>query len=275
MHEIDRGVGFQQVAPGALAGMRLAGDEQHAQLVAHAVDRDDRAVVDRRQFAFHRRGFDLDDIGAGMRDRDLHAHILSRRDVAAVDLLAVAAHGDAHRTARGALILDAEGDHLRLPDNAEARRRGQHHAAVALVGLSGDQRMNRRGEAERGGVGRHVMHAAVGDEEGAGDAVRRHVGEDGAERIEQARAVGLAVGLAGFGDAHFEAGNAAEPLGQRDARVLGLLGALAEILARALVDDDGGDRRDRIAVLAGEGRIGEREHEQSQRERADHRAAAA
>ena len=67
----------------------------------------------------------------------------------------------------------------------------------------------------------------------------------------------------------------AEPLGQRDARVLGLFGALAEILARALVNDDGRDRRDRIAVLAGEGGIGEREHEQSQRQRADRRAAAA
>ena len=48
VHEIDRGVRLEQVAPGALAGMRLAGDQQHAQLVAHAVDRDHGAVVDRR-----------------------------------------------------------------------------------------------------------------------------------------------------------------------------------------------------------------------------------
>ena len=47
MDEVDGGVGLEQVAPGALAGMRLAGDQQHAQLVAHAVDRDDGAVVDR------------------------------------------------------------------------------------------------------------------------------------------------------------------------------------------------------------------------------------
>jgi hypothetical protein len=49
MHEIDRRVGFQQVAPGALAGMRLARDQQHAQPVAHAVDDDHRAVVVQRQ----------------------------------------------------------------------------------------------------------------------------------------------------------------------------------------------------------------------------------
>jgi len=41
----------------------------------------------------------------------------------------------------------------------------------------------RRREAERADVGRHVVHAAVGDHEGAGDALGRHVGEPGAERM--------------------------------------------------------------------------------------------
>ena len=99
-------------------------------------------------------------------------------------------------------------DGLRLADDAEARRRDQHDAAVALVRPAGDQRMHRRREAERGGLGRHVVHAAVGDEDRAGDAVGRHVGERRAERREQARAVGLAVGLAGLDDAHFEARDA-------------------------------------------------------------------
>jgi hypothetical protein len=34
VHQIDRGVGLEQVAPGALAGVRLAGDQQHAQRCA-------------------------------------------------------------------------------------------------------------------------------------------------------------------------------------------------------------------------------------------------
>ena len=37
MYEIDRGVGFQHIAPRAFAGMRLARDEQHAQILADAL----------------------------------------------------------------------------------------------------------------------------------------------------------------------------------------------------------------------------------------------
>ena len=66
-----------------------------------------------------------------------------------------------------------------------------------------------------------------------------------------------------------------EPLDHRGARRFGLLRAVAEILARALVDDDDGDRSERIAVLAGQRRIGERQHDQRQRQRADRGAAAA
>src|SRR5216110_3441020 len=44
---------------GALARMRLARDQQHAQLVAHAVDRHHGAIVDGGEFAaVHGRGFD-------------------------------------------------------------------------------------------------------------------------------------------------------------------------------------------------------------------------
>jgi hypothetical protein len=62
MHEIDIGVGLEQVAPSALARMRFAGDEQHAQLVAHAVDRDHGAVVDGGELVLERRRLDLDDV---------------------------------------------------------------------------------------------------------------------------------------------------------------------------------------------------------------------
>ena len=45
MDEIDRRIGFEDVAPDPLAGMRLARHQQHPQPVAHAVDDDNRAVV--------------------------------------------------------------------------------------------------------------------------------------------------------------------------------------------------------------------------------------
>ena len=50
------------------------------------------------------------------------------------------------------------------------------------------------------------------------------------------------------------------------ARGFGLLGAVVEFLARALVDDDDRDRGQRIAVLAGDRGIGERQHEQRDRD---------
>ena len=145
--------------------------------------------------------------------------------------------------------------------------------AVALVLLPGDQRMHRRLEAERGGVGRNVVDAAVGDQERAGDAVDRHVRQRRGQRAEQLGAVGLAVGLSGIDDADFEALDLLQAVDQRFLRLRGLACAVAEILARALVDDDGGDRGQRLAVLAGEGGIGERQQDQRQRGDA-HRGAA-
>ena len=38
MDEVDRGIGLEHVAPGPLAGMRLARHEQHAHVLAHALD---------------------------------------------------------------------------------------------------------------------------------------------------------------------------------------------------------------------------------------------
>ena len=84
----------------------------------------------------------------------------------------------------GALILDAVGDGLRLPDDAETRRGDQRDAAVTLVLAAGDERVNGRGETERAGVGRYVVDPPVGDHDRTGDAIGRHVGECRTERGE-------------------------------------------------------------------------------------------
>ena len=90
---------------------------------------------------------------------------------------------------------------------------------------------------------------------------------------EQLGAVGLAVGLAGLDDADFKSLDLLQAVDQRFARLRGLVGAVAEILARALVDDDGGHRGQRFAVFARERGIGEREQDQRQRAH-PHRGAA-
>ena len=121
---------------------------------------------------------------------------------------------------------------------------------------------------------RDVMNAAIGDQDGSRDAIGRHIRERRRQGGEQLGAVGFAVGGAGFGDADLESRNALQPLDEGSARSLRLLGAIAEILARALVDDDSGHRRYRVAIFAGERGICERKHHQAQRKRAQRRAAA-
>ena len=244
MHEIDRGVRFEQVAPGPLAGMRLAGDQQHAQLVAHAVDRDHGAVVDCGQFAGERRRFDLDDVRPAMRDRNIDVAATPDRDSARFDDVAVAAHRHLGGAFFRALILDPIGDGLRLADDAEARR--------------GD-------EARRGGRARSccpVISAWTGAAKpsapaSAGTSWTRPsvimmapaMRSGGTSASAEPSAVNKRVpsvspsDLSGLHDAHVEPGNAAQPIDDRGARGFGLLRALAEILARALVDDDDGDRR--------------------------------
>ena len=74
VHKVDGGIGFQEIAPGALASVRLAGNKQHAQVLAHAFGRDDDAVVGRRQFALDRLELDLDDVLAGVRKRHVDLH---------------------------------------------------------------------------------------------------------------------------------------------------------------------------------------------------------
>src|SRR3982074_3139205 len=54
MHEVNARIGLEKITPGPLARMGLAGNQQDAQLVAHAVDRDDRAVVDPGELVIER-----------------------------------------------------------------------------------------------------------------------------------------------------------------------------------------------------------------------------
>ena len=103
--------------------------------------------------------------------------------------------------------------------------------------MPGDERMHGGGKSERARVCRHVVHAAVGQKDRAGDLLRRHIGERLAERREQARAVALPIRLAGFDRTQFEPRNALQAFSELGARRFGLRRALAEGLACALVDE--------------------------------------
>ena len=156
-----------------------------------------------------------------------------------------------------------------MPDDAEARRGDNGHAAVALVAAAGNQRMDRRTEANRGRVGGNVVHASVGNEECTGNAIGGYIGQRRRDGGEQFGAVGFAVRLTGLDHADFKPLDVLQACDQGFTRLLGLPGALAEILAWAFVDHDRDDRRKRFAFLAGEGRIGQCQQDQRQRGDAD------
>ena len=94
MHQVDGGVGLQEVAPGALAGMRLAGDEQHAQILADAVEDGDGAVVGVGDLALGLVDRQFDDVAPGVGDDDLERHRLA--DHGALGRYGLAVDGDAH-----------------------------------------------------------------------------------------------------------------------------------------------------------------------------------
>ena len=177
MDKIDIGVGFEQVAPHPLALMRLARHQKNAQLVAHPFDGDDRAIVDVGQFAWQRRNFEFKDIGPGVLDRRLDIDGLADRRVERCNPLAVAAHFKRDRLAGIGGVEHARADRLLLADYTEARRLDQFDAPVSLARMAGDQRVQRRFEAERRDIGGNVMDNAVGDENRRADPVGRNVAE--------------------------------------------------------------------------------------------------
>jgi hypothetical protein len=211
----------------------------------------------------------------GVRDRHVELDVSVNGHHALAENLSVTAHGNFGGADLRALVLDAEADRLRLPDNSETRCLCEHDAAVDFVLVAGNQRMQRGRKTERGCVCRHVVYAAVSDQDDTGDAVRRDIGERGGKGRKQFGPVGFSVRRAGFRHTHFEAGNPFKPLDEGGTRGFGLLRAVAEALARTLVDDNRGDRGDRLTVFARERGIGECQHQQRQRQRAQRCAAAA
>ena len=133
--------------------------------------------------------FKLDDIRAAMLDPDRHAQPLAGLGDQRRDGIAVAPHLEDHRLGLVRGVEHPQFDRLILADNAKARRLKKLDAAVALAFMAGDQRMQRRLEAERIHIRRNIVDKAVRDHEHAADALGRHIGEARVQRRKQPRAV--------------------------------------------------------------------------------------
>jgi hypothetical protein len=264
---------FQQVAPGALARMGLAGDEEHAQLLADALDGDHRLVVGLRELAFQRLGFELHHVGAAVIDAHLQGEGRAGAHGEALEDLPVAAHGDGGG-ARAAAFQDLGPDGLVPADDAEARRLDQLDLPVALVRAPGHEGVERRAKAHGVHGGRQVVDHAVRDHDDAGEPVRRHVGEAVGERREQARAV-VGFPVLRLDEARLHIREAAEAALQLRAHPVGHGGAVAERLRGGAVHHHRDDVLHLLAFLLHQGGVGESQQDEGEREGAHDRDGAA
>ena len=255
--QVDRRVGLQQVAPGAGAIVRLAGDQQHTQTVAHAIHIHRSAIVDQGEFLRTRLDLGLDDILAAALHRHFHTRGLADRDAVGLRISALEAEGDHGRAAHG-IVLHADHELDRIADNAVARRFLDHQAAIPGRDIPGHDMVQRGIEIETVRIGRRIMHLAVRHHDDAGNPVRRGTGEGGIHPVEQHGAVGAFRGFhldqvqqrIGFGFP-------AQGIAHRVRR----LGAAANVHGGRPVGDKNGDIGQRISVFLHQGGIGEHQRD--------------
>src|SRR5690606_35125421 len=98
-----------------------AGDQQHAQVLADALDDVDRTVVGRGDLAVERVDLELQDIVAAARYREAQRLLRAGGGDLRGDLVAVETDGHPCAAAWSSAVVDhAEGEILRFADDAEA-----------------------------------------------------------------------------------------------------------------------------------------------------------
>ncbi len=253
MDEVDRGIGFEDVAPDPLAGMRLARDEQHPQTVTHAVDHDDGMVVVERQLARARLHCELENVGAAVIDRqcqrniavDRHGHLAWRAAVLAPRHDRLALCGLRLVSGFFRQVLNPDLQLQILADQAKARRLGDDEPAVAFVGQAREQNVQRR--ADRFGgcfrvAGGNIVNLSVGNHDDPREALSRHIGHGAGEGRKQTCPIvaGPRLRLSCPDHADIEVALARETIAQRRQRLFGRTPAIADPLARRFVDDNYG-----------------------------------
>ena len=267
MHEVHRTVGLQEVAPGALAGIGLAGDEQHPKPVAHAVDLHHRGVVARRQLARRLGHRELQHVDAAMRQRDRQFQVAAdghgeaeRRAAVDGDLQR---HLGARRGRHRALILDPDAQRQRLAENREGRRVLHDQPPVPVALAPGEQHVQRR--RHRGQLP-GIVQLPVGHQDGARHPADRLLGQRPGQAGGQQRA-GIALAVADDHLAQLGAGKRPDRRAQPLQRRLALRRPVGDFLARAPVVDQQDDIVQRHPLFPLEGRIGERRHQRRRSQR--------
>ena len=251
MDQIDARIGFQHIAPDALADMRLARHQQHFQRIADAFDGHHRAVVERGQLVAGRLDLDLEHIGAGMGDGDRQFDVLIGPDPALGHHHAIAAGHGFDGPLVAAHLFHAEAHGQILADNAETRTVDQHDPPVMLLRVSGNQCMQGGFETEaldaRFAAFGRVMHLTVGDQDRTRHPLGRHIGQKTGQSGKQGGAVGVMGG--NVGDAHIQMRHLSELLLDLGAHGVGLALALVKLLRAGPVDHHRNHIIQRVAFL--------------------------
>ena len=177
MHQIDRAVGLQQVAPCPPSGMRLTGHQQNAQTVAHAVDLDQRGVVAVCQLSLGLGDGELDHVAPAMRQGHGQLECAPDLDLVALRFAPIDRdfqRGGRHACGHGAHIIDPQGECHRLTQDGEGGSILDNQAAVPVIWQTGVQQMQRCRQ-----IGRavHVMNPAIAEGDDSGDAAARLLGQ--------------------------------------------------------------------------------------------------
>src|SRR5690606_21259877 len=249
VHEVYRGVRFQQIAPASLTRMRLPGHKQDSQILTYAVDQGHCLVVGFGKLALHRRNGEFDDVATGIGDRDLKRHFLPDEGPVDRDLAPVHRHLHLDRAGRAIGGDDAIGQFKRFAGQAKAWGLLEADAPVNLVFLAGNESVQRRVEFRY--AGGHIVDLAVSNHHRATDARRRHISKSAVESGKQPRFCSLLGGLRlpCLDHPHVELREAGKTLLDALQRRFGLFSPIADVLALAAVDDDGNDAFQRMAKL--------------------------
>ncbi len=145
-------------------------------------------------------------------------------------------------------------------DQPEARRGDDLDAIVLFVRRSGDQRVQRRVEAEAAMILRCIVNLAVGDENRARHAALWNVGHGGVEGAEKVGRFPARLVRAGCVDpAHFQIGDFRELVLQFGLDLARALVAPGKLHAGACVGDNDGNIGKRFPILVFQIRVGQRQ----------------